>query len=91
MEEGKIYKVIAPVKGREDKTWWMQIGIAGIKDGKIWQRINSVPTGGWDGYCMIVEDVKDAPDGKGGKHGAKARRPASEPESDGSGIEEVPF
>jgi hypothetical protein len=90
MKENKIYKVIAPVKGRDEKTWWMQIGIAGFKDGKVWQRLNSIPTGNWDGYCMIVEDVKDAPGNKGGKNAAKARKEDG-PGPDGDGAEEVPF
>lgn len=62
--EQNLKKIVAPVKVQEGKKpYWMNIGLMGVKNGKVWMRFNAVPTG-WDGYCMAVEmDQKKSDDG----------------------------
>ena len=65
--ESDIKKIVAPQKQSNGKTYWNTIGIMGIKNGKVWLRINMIPTG-WDGYCMAVEQ-RDAGARKAGAEG----------------------
>lgn len=83
-----LKKIVAPVQGKEGKKpFWMQIGIMGMKNGKLWMKFNVVPTG-WDGYCMGVE--MDTPK-NGEAEKAEANKPVADaPEEGGGPYEEGP-
>lgn len=80
MEHSQNKKIVAPIKTQEGrKPFWMNIGIMGVKNGKVWMRLNAIPTG-WDGYAMAVdfEQPKEA--------ASPEQAPLPDTEADGPGF-----
>lgn len=81
----QLKKIVAPIQGKEGKKpYWMQVGIMGVKNGRIWMKFNVLPTG-WDGYCMGVD--MDKPEHNEVKNAEEAK---PSPEAEGGVYEEGP-